>query len=129
MYLLDTNVCLDFAKARSETLRTRVREQGGKGMAISTVTLGELRLGAQRSDAAADDERTLTIFVGLLGLRPFDVAAAEAYGRLAGRVKLGRNSFDRLIAAHALALEAVLVTNDERDFADIPGLRVENWTR
>jgi len=55
---------------------------------------------------------------------PFDTAAARQYAELHFR----RGSFDRLIAAHALALDLTLITNNERDFADIPDLRVENWT-
>ena len=58
-------------------------------------------------------------------LLPFDEAAVRAYAALPFR----RGSFDRLIAAHALALDLTLVTSNVRDFADIPGLLVENWTR
>lgn len=57
----------------------------------------------------------------------FDHLAAEHYAMLVQRVGVNRRSFDRLIAAHALALGAVLVTNNEKDFADVPGLMVENW--
>jgi tRNA(fMet)-specific endonuclease VapC len=56
---------------------------------------------------------------------PFDAAAAEVYARLPFR----RGSFDRLIAAHALALDLVLVTDNVADYADVPGLKVENWVR
>ena len=129
MYLLDTNVCLDFALARSERLRARVRAQRGRGMAISAITLAELRFGARRPDADPDDEQRLDLFVSVLPAHPFDDVAAEIYGGLGGRVHVKRLSFDRLIAAHALALDLTLVTNNERDFTDIPGLQVENWTR
>lgn len=128
MYLLDTNVCLDFALARSERLRARIRQQGGRGMAISAITLAELRFGAGRPEADPEDEQRLDLFVGILPAYPFDAAAAEVYGGFGGRIAVKRHSFDRLIAAHALALELTLVTNNARDFADIPGLRVEDWT-
>lgn len=129
MYLLDTNACLDFTLARSDRLRVRVRAQNGLGMAISSITLAELRFGARRPEGDPADEERLDVFVGVLTVHPFDHAAAEAYGALSGRIAVRRNSFDRLIAAHALALGLILVTNNERDFADVPGLRVENWTR
>jgi len=129
MYLLDTNACLDFTLARSDKLRARVRAQEARDMAISSVTLAELRFGAQRPEADPEDERRLDVFVSVLTTYPFDETAAEAYGRLGGKVAVRRNSFDRLIAAHALSLGATLVTNNERDFAGIPGLRVENWTK
>lgn len=128
MFLLDTNVCIDFAFARSADLRARVRAQNGRGMAISSITLAELRFGAQRPEADPGDEAKVDIFVSILGVRDFDRAAAERYGMLAATLPARRGSFDRLIAAHALSLGCVLVTNNERDFGGIPGLLVENWT-
>ena len=128
MFLLDTNACLDFALARSDRLRARVREQNGRGMAISAITLGELRFGARRPDADPEDERRLDRLIAVLPAHPFDVRAANMYGRLGGIITVRRITFDRLIAAHALALDLTLVTNNERDFSDVPGLRVENWT-
>ncbi|WP_375381318.1 type II toxin-antitoxin system VapC family toxin [uncultured Sphingomonas sp.] len=128
VFLLDTNVCLDFTLARSDRLRSRVRAQNGRAMAISAITLSELRYGARRPEADPEDDRRLALFVSVLTLHPFGVEAAEAYGRFGGLVPLKRTNFDRLIAAHALALDLTLVTNNERDFADVPGLRVENWT-
>ncbi|MEO9129659.1 MAG: PIN domain-containing protein, partial [Sphingomonas sp.] len=68
--------------------------------------------------------KVLEAFVGEIPILDFDEAAARAYATLPFR----RGRFDRLLAAHALSLGAVLVTNNERDFADIPGLVVENWT-
>ena len=56
-------------------------------------------------------------------VQPFDQKAALQYAGLPFR----RRSFDRLIAAHALSLDAILVTNNEADFADVPGLKIENW--
>lgn len=61
---------------------------------------------------------------GLVNPLPFDKNAADIYTRLPFK----RAAFDRLIAAHALSLDLTLVTNNESDFADVPGLRVENWT-
>jgi tRNA(fMet)-specific endonuclease VapC len=129
MYLLDTNVCIDFALARSEQLRARVRAQNGRNLGLSAITLAELRYGASRPGVDATDQARLDIFVGVLGVYDFDRAAAERYGAMAPSIPPRRHSFDLLIAAHALSLNATLVTNNERDFAGIPGLVVENWTR
>jgi tRNA(fMet)-specific endonuclease VapC len=129
MFLLDTNSCIDFTLARSDALRQRVRQSYGQGLAISTITLAELRVGARHANAGPDDARHLDLFISALRVHPFDAAAAEKYGILARDVGVRRRSFDRLIAAHALALDLTLVTNNEADFNDIPGLRVENWTR
>lgn len=129
MYLLDTNVCIDFALARSDVLRDRIRDAFSQGLSISAVTLAELRVGARHRGADPEDERRLDKMVRVLALRDFDGAAAEAYGRIARRIGVKRRSFDRLIAAHAVSLGLILVTRNEADFADVPGLKVENWTR
>lgn len=66
----------------------------------------------------------LEAFVTAVPLVPFDEAAAREYARLPFK----RARFDRLLAAHALSIGATVVTNNEADFADVPGLKVENWT-
>lgn len=129
MYLLDTNVCLDFAFARSDALRRRVRAQNGRGMAISSISLAELRYGAKRLEADPEDEKRVDLFVSVLTTYPFDAEAAEVYGSFGTGVAVHRKGFDRLIAAHALSLSLTLVTRNVRDFADVPGLRIEDWTR
>lgn len=128
VYLLDTNACLDFTLARSALLKERVRENYRKGLAISSITLAELRVGAQGPAADPLDDERLDRFVATLRLHDFDRTAALSYGAIARQIRIRRSSFDRLIAAHALALGLTLVTNNERDFADVPGLRVENWS-
>lgn len=127
MYLLDTNVCIDFLLGRSQPLRERIGQHFG-ALAVSAITVAELRVGSRTSSDPRGDERRVDDFVALVGLVPFDDKAANAYGRVVREVGIRRKSFDRLIGAHALSLGLVLVTNNEADFADIPGLRVENWT-
>ena len=86
------------------------------GIAYAEVMLGILRQGQDAGPAR--------FLFSRVEVMPFDRAAADAYARLPFR----RANFDRLIAAHALAIDATLVTANPRDFADIPGLRVEDWT-
>lgn len=129
MYLLDTNVCIDFALARSDVLRDRIRGAFAQGLSISAVTLAELRVGARHKGADAADEKRLDTLVQVLNLREFDAAAAEAYGRIARQIGVKRRSFDRLIAAHALSLGLTLITRNATDFRKVPGLRVENWAK
>ena len=129
MYLLDTNTCIDFALARSDALKSRMAQALPTGLSVSAITFAELSVGArQTSDPFADSRRLLSLG-RLLMVEPFDQRAAEIYARVVRLLGFRRRSFDRLIAAHALALGAILVTNNERDFADVPGLAVENWTR
>ncbi len=96
---------------------------------LSTLSLAELQRGLFKNPAntAIRQERLKTILEHIQVL-PFDAAAGQAYGRiiaLCGWAK-GRD-FDRMIAAHALCAKAVLVTNNQGGFRDIPGLHVENW--
>lgn len=128
MFLLDTNVCIDFARARSAALRERIRENYVNGLSISTITLAELRVGARHKGAEPADEERLDTFVRILTLREFDAEAAEAYGRIARKIGVKRRSFDRLIAAHAASLGLTLISRNGKDFANVPGLKVENWT-
>jgi tRNA(fMet)-specific endonuclease VapC len=67
----------------------------------------------------------LDAFVRAIPMLPFDEAAAREYAKLPFK----RARFDRLLAAHALSLGATIITNNEGDFADVPGLKVENWTQ
>jgi tRNA(fMet)-specific endonuclease VapC len=127
MYLLDTNVCIDFLLRPTESLIARLDAHFGN-LAISTITVAELRVGKQTSTDAKRDEERLNLFLAELEVRPFDEAAAAEYGRLVRSTGVDRKSFDRLIGAHAIALGKVLVTSNEKDFAALPGLRVENWT-
>ena len=126
MYLLDTNVCIDFALGRSERLRDNIKAAFARGVSISSITLAELRVGAQHSDV--EDDHRLDDLIRILMLRDFDQSAAEAYGRIARQVGVSRRSFDRLIAAHALSLGLTLVTRNTKDFEGVPGLKVVNWT-
>lgn len=128
MFLLDTNICIDFIDGRSEIARDRIVEGWKAGLNISAITAGELLVGPKDSDDPEADRARVENFLTVIGVRDFDSVAASAYADLVQRVGMKRRSFDRLIAAHALALGLVLVTNNEKHFADVPGLRVENWT-
>jgi tRNA(fMet)-specific endonuclease VapC len=121
VFLLDTNICIYLLGGGSEAARARVERCSPGELAASSITLGEVLVGVGRLDAVAEAEAMFEVVKVL----PFDRAAAEAYSKLPFR----RGSFDRLIAAHALSAGLTLVTNNERDFADIPDLRVENWVR
>lgn len=126
-YLFDTNACLDFILQRNANLieRTRTRVQT---ICVSAITAAELRVGARISGREADEDR-LDLFFAAIAVRPFDEEAAATYGEMIRRIGMRRGSFDRLIAAHALTLRLILVTNNTRDFANIPGLIVENWAQ
>jgi tRNA(fMet)-specific endonuclease VapC len=97
---------------------------------MSVVTYAELRHGVERCPASdrAAAEHALRRFVALVPVLPFEERAAESYGVIAAAVRdRRRDALDRFIAAHAVSVGATLVTNNEADFKDYPGLAVENW--
>lgn len=90
---------------------------------LSAIACAELALGF--SQASDELKQMLERFLGTFPVAPFDEPAARTYARVPFR----RGKLDRLIAAHALALDAILITNNVRDFADVPDLKVENWSQ
>ncbi len=95
---------------------------------MSAITYAELEYGVTVSTSRTRERRNLAALVEDIPVVPFDAAAASAYGpiREATRERK-KDQLDKLIAAHSLALGVVLVTNNERDFASYPGVRLENW--
>lgn len=128
MYMLDTNACLDFLLGRNAGIARRI-EQAFDRLTVSSITAAELHVGSRTSQDPGRDARKLDIFLHAIPIAPFESVAAAAYGEIARTHGVARHSFDRLIAAHARALDLTLVTNNERDFAGITGVRIENWTR
>lgn len=126
-YLLDTNACLDFLLGRSGLVAARI-ERHFTRLSVSMITVAELRVGNRTSEDPIKDARNVDLFLSTIAKHDFDAAAATAYGDLIQRAEMRRGSFDRLIAAHALALGFTLVTGNESHFADVPGLKIENWT-
>ncbi|MDR6787760.1 tRNA(fMet)-specific endonuclease VapC [Sphingomonas sp. BE138] len=127
-YLLDTNACIDFLLGRSEPLARRMGEAFGQ-LRVSAITAAELRVGNRTSQDPARDAKRVDTFLAALPILSFDADAAVAYADMVRSVGVCRGSFDRLIAAQAVLAGATLVTSNERDFAGIADLRVENWTR
>ena len=107
---------------RFPRLRERLSEREPGEVAISSISFAEIALGTHLGKPPTPD--VLEAFVSIIPMLHFDEAAARAYAKLPFK----RARFDRLLAAHALSIDAIVVTNNEADFADVPGLRVENWT-
>jgi len=121
-FLLDSNVCIYLLEGKSDATRDRLQQCVPGEVVTSAVVFAEVVRGVDPTDLRALEAAQR--FFALIQALPFDRAAAEAYSRMPFR----RGRFDRLIAAHALALGVTLVTANEADFADVPGLRIENWT-
>ena len=120
-FLLDTNILVYLISGASPHLRQRVEEREPGSVVTSALCVAEAMYGIMANRQSA----SLIALLRVIEPRPFDLAAAERFPHVPFR----RGKLDRFIAAHALALDLTLVTNNECDFADIPGLSVENWTR
>jgi len=129
--LLDTSICIDMIRGRAPHAVRRLRRREVGSVGISSITLAELEHGVEKSAEPPRNRIALAHFCAPLEICPFNDAAASRYGAI--RTALERagtpiGPLDTLIAAHAFALGARLVTGNEREFTRIPKLRVESWS-
>jgi tRNA(fMet)-specific endonuclease VapC len=122
-YLLDSNVIIALAMNDDEGVVRRAAGCEAGDMVTSVIAYAEVVYGSVNSKPPAVEQ--LRAFAEEVPVLDFDFKAAQAYATLPFR----RASYDRLIAAHALSHGLIVVTDNEADFADVPGLTVENWTR
>lgn len=129
-FLLDTNICIYALKNKPPEVLERLRAVGADAVAISVITMLEIRQGAEKSQHPKKTHKRLDPFLAPLTILPFDEEAASEGARI--RAHLERQGtpigdLDSLIAAHAIARGLTLVTNNLREFNRVPGLRTENW--
>ena len=131
-YMLDTNICIYIIKEKPIQIGERFRAYSISDIGISSITLCELEYGVEKSQRKQQNRIALTQFLTPLEIATFDEFAAQTYGKIRNNLErngLSIGSFDTLIAAHALSLEAILVTNNEKEFSRVPGLAIENWAQ
>ena len=122
MFMLDANSIIYLLSGAFPKLTARVADTETGGIGISAIAYAEVAIG---SYAGKPPELAwLKNFVKEIPVLPFDTTAAEGYAKLPFK----RGNFDRLIAAHALSLGLTVISRNTKDFADVPGLVVENWT-
>jgi len=129
-YMLDTNMVSHFIKGVNN-VRNKVVSVPMSELGISAITEGELLFGLAKKPDAKQLSLVVHEFLIRVDVLPWDSAVAACYGKLrADMQKKGKilGNLDLLIAAHALALEVVLITND-RAFAEVEGLIIEDWTQ
>jgi tRNA(fMet)-specific endonuclease VapC len=131
-YMLDTNICIYIIKKKPDQVIERLRHTRVPDVGVSSITLSELEYGAAKSARPEQNKVAIVEFLAPLEILPYDDMAAQEYGKV--RVYLEKQgtpigSMDMLIAAHALSLNCILVTNNESEFRRIPALKIENWAK
>jgi tRNA(fMet)-specific endonuclease VapC len=128
-YMLDINICIYITKNYPLELLTRF-DQLSEHICISAITLAELQFGVKKSARRQSNFDALSAFNARIDVLPFGAEAATHYGQLRAELqRAGRlaGPLDMLIGAHARSEGLIIVTNNEREFTRMPGLRVENW--
>ena len=131
LYLLDTHTATAALRGAAG-LDSRLQRMPPEEWCISAITNAEMRYGVALRPDAVKLERYVDAFLAVARTEPWDASCAEYHGRVRAQLRakgqvLG--DFDEMIAAHALALGAVLVTDNMRHFKRVEGLRLENWIR
>lgn len=129
-YLLDTNICIYIAKAKPPTVLKRFLTMDVSETAMSIVTYGELLYGIKKSQRPQQSRQALEELALLISPLPLTLAVSEYYADIRASLEkqgqlIGNN--DLWIAAHALALDVILVSNNLKEFSRIPSLKTENW--
>ncbi len=130
-YMLDTNILIYTIKNRPKKVREAFKRHSDY-LAMSTVTLGELIYGAEKSTQSDRNLADIEALTARLDVVPFDSQAAIHFGQVRAELaKSGKliGAYDLMIAGHARSRGLILVTNNLREFKRVPGLRVENWAR
>jgi tRNA(fMet)-specific endonuclease VapC len=131
-YLLDTNICIHIRQRRPPEVLARFARMEAGEAALSVITYGELAFGVEKSEQPRESRRQLMELISIVPVLPLPQEAGDAYGAIRADLKrrgemIGHN--DLWIAAHAKAAGLVLVTANEREFARVADLSVENWAR
>ena len=126
-YLLDTNICVFVIRGKSPLVLHRFLQQLPDELGVSTVTLAELRFGADKSNDPIKNHTALNSFLAPIRVMPFDAECADYYGRLRSDLEkrgVPIGPLDTMIAAHSLRLNVPLVTNNTSEFSRVPGLKL-----
>jgi tRNA(fMet)-specific endonuclease VapC len=129
-FLLDTNICIYIRRRHPPQVITRFHQLKAGEAAFSVITYGELLYGAEKSPTRVRAFRDLEELASLIQVLPLPVEAARTYGDVRKTLQakgemIGTN--DLWIAAHAKTAGLILVTNNEREFKRVAGLKIQNW--
>jgi len=128
--MLDTDTCISLLKARPEKISRRLSRLPVEDVGISSVVAAELWYGVALSEKQKQNEAALRDFLDFVNVMDYPSGACPVYGQIRAYLKRKGapiGAMDLLIASHAAFLNAVLVTNNTREFDRVPDLKVENW--
>jgi len=129
-YMLDTNTCIAIIKRRPDMIQARLTALSIEEVAISGIVAAELWYGVAFSQKKKQNETALNDFLDYVTQLDWPFEAGEVYGRIRSDLKRKGTpigAMDLLIASHALFFDAVLVTDNEKEFQRVSDLRIENW--
>ena len=130
-YMLDTDMCSYIIKEHPESVRQRLRKLAMEQLCVSVVTYAEMIYGVERSSSKRVNRPIVEDFVRHLDVMDWDTKAADQYGVIRAELETAGTpigAMDMMIAAHAKSIKAVLVTNNQKHFTKIKGLKIDNWT-
>jgi len=131
IYMLDTDICIYIIKRKPPNVLKHLESIEPGQLSMSAITFAELMNGAKKSQRVKANVSRLNALGEILEICSFDQQAAVAYGDVRSSLeKRGEviGPHDLLIAAHALSLDRTLITNNEREFKRVEGLKVDNWS-
>ena len=131
-YLIDTNICIYLIKQKPPEVVKKLKHMHMDTIAISAITVSELEYGIEKSGHTEQNRIALLEFLVPFTILDYDQEASSEYGRIRTALeKKGKpiGAMDLLIAAHAKSKGLILVTNNEREFERVEGLKVENWVK
>jgi tRNA(fMet)-specific endonuclease VapC len=130
MYFLDTNICAYFMSRKYPSVTAQFKAHAPQDLFVSALVAGELAYGVELSSRIESKRKNLDAFLSMLQIVPWDEQAMWHFGQQKARLKKAGTKIgeiDLLIGCQALALGAIMVTNNTREFERIEGLKLENW--
>ena len=131
-YLLDTNICVLLIRQKSPQVLAKLTSHSIVDIGLSALTVAELHYGVWKSSRPNQNQQALDQFLLPLTSIPFDQQDALVYGQIRATLEaqgLPIGAVDTLIAAQAVRYNFILVTNNMREFARVPNLAIEDWTK
>ena len=130
MYIFDSSVCIEFLRGKLPNVQKMIEKSDPSLFAIPAIVEAELLVGAEKSFSPVKNRQLVERFISAFQVLPFDSVCARTYAQVRASLEAAGNPIgplDQLIAATALAHYSPLVTNNDREFSRVPGLKVEVW--